>query len=122
MGILTHTWEASRLFVNRSRFDRNGAYEKFCGHAVYAGFIDTATVQASTFTGHPFCHSIKSRALVSRIVGNRIGDGPDGTSSYAINLPTGGTAFIRQNVICKEPSSDNPFCAICIGEEITRPG
>ncbi len=122
MGILTHNREASRLVVSRSRFERNGACETFCGHAIYAGFIGAATVQASTFSGHRFGHSIKSRALVSQIVGNRIGDGPDGTSSYAINLPNGGTAVIRQNVIRKGPGSDNSFCAICIGEEIARPG
>jgi hypothetical protein len=122
MGILTHNREASRLVVDRSRFDRNGDCEKFCGHAVDAGFIGSATVRESTFTGHRFGHSIKSRALVSEIVGNRIGDGPGGTSSYAINLPNGGTAIIRRNVIAKGPGSYNPFCAICIGEEIAPPG
>ena len=61
------------------------------------------------------------RALVSRIVGNRISDGPTGTSSYAINLPNSGSADIRHNVIQKGPFSDNVHCAICIGEEIEPP-
>ena len=122
MGILTHNRRGSRLFVSKSRFDGNGACEKFCGHAIYAGFIGELRVQASEFSGHLFGHHIKSRALVSRIVGNRISDGPAGTASYAINLPNSGTADIRHNVIRKGRLSDNIHCAICIGEEIRPRG
>lgn len=121
MGILTHNRRRSSLVVTGSRFERNGTCETFCGHAIYAGFIDAVTVENSMFLEHRFGHHIKSRALVSRIVGNSIADGQIGTSSYAINLPNSGTAFIRRNAIQKGPESDNLLCAICIGEEIARP-
>lgn len=118
MGILTHNRRASRLVVSDSRFEGNGACDTFCGHALYAGLIDRLTVWNSVFSGHFFGHHIKSRALVSNIVGNSIEDGATGTSSYAINLPNSGTALLRDNRIQKGPLSDNPGCAICIGEEI----
>lgn len=122
MGILTHNKRISSLHISRSRFDGNGNCPKFCGHAVYAGAIATLTVKASQFSNHRFGHHIKSRALVSSIIGNTLSDGASGTSSYAINLPNSGTASIRRNTIQKGPLSDNVHCAICIGEEIARPG
>ena len=121
MGILSHNRRASRLVVVRSRFEGNGNCETFCGHALYAGLIAALTVRDSVFTGHYFGHHIKSRALASEVSGTRIGDGAAGTSSYAIDLPNSGSALIRGNVIAKGPGSDNPYCAICIGEEIVAP-
>jgi hypothetical protein len=118
MGILTHNKRISSLYIMRSRFDGNGDCPEFCGHAVYAGAIASLTVQGSEFRNHRFGHHIKSRALVSNIVGNVISDDISGTSSYAINLPNSGTATIRGNAIQKGRLSDNLHCAICIGEEI----
>lgn len=118
MGILTHNKRISSLYIIRSRFDGNGNCPEFCGHGVYAGAIASLTVKASTFRDHHFGHHIKSRALVSTIVGNTISDGVAGTSSYAINLPNSGTATIRGNAIQKGRLSDNLHCAICLGEEI----
>ena len=121
MGILTHNKTISSLSVSKSRFDGNGNCEKFCGHAIYAGFISELRVEDSEFRNHYFGHHIKSRALVSHIAGNRISDGAAESASYAINLPNSGTALIRHNVIQKGPLSDNINCAICIGEEIKPP-
>tara|TARA_R110002110_G_scaffold74579_5_gene197325 strand:+ start:2544 stop:3632 length:1089 start_codon:yes stop_codon:yes gene_type:complete len=118
MGILTHNRRISSLHISHSRFDGNGNCPEFCGHAVYAGAISRLVVQASSFRNHRFGHHIKSRALVSLIVGNTLSDGVSGTSSYAINLPNSGSATIRGNSIQKGPLSDNIHCAICIGEEI----
>ncbi|MFT5487178.1 MAG: hypothetical protein ACI9JL_001823 [Paracoccaceae bacterium] len=122
MGILTHNKHVSSLHISRSRFNGNGNCETFCGHGVYAGAITALTIRASEFRNHRFGHHIKSRALVSSIIGNTISDGMSGTSSYAINLPNSGTATIRGNTIQKGKLSDNLHCAICIGEEIVLPG
>ena len=122
MGILTHNRHVSSLHISRSWFDENGDCQEFCGHAVYAGSIAALTVQTSKFRNHRFGHHIKSRALVSSIIGNTISDDASGTSSYAINLPNSGTATIRGNAIQKGQFSDNLHCAICIGEEVARPG
>lgn len=122
MAILTHNNPVSSLSVSRSVFADNGYCATYCGHGIYAGLISTLIVRNSQFRKTHFGHHIKSRAQTSHIVGNRLSDGEAGTSSYAINLPNSGTATIRGNSIQKGPLSDNVYCAICIGEEISAPG
>jgi hypothetical protein len=122
MAILTHNKRVSSLSVSQSVFDDNGYCATYCGHGIYAGLISTLIVRNSQFRKTHFGHHIKSRALTSHITGNRLSDGETGTSSYAINLPNSGTATIRGNTIQKGPLSDNVYCAICIGEEITALG
>ena len=49
-------------------------------------------------------------------------DGPDGTSSYAIEVPNGGSLVARGNTIEKGPKSENHTGAIVIGMEgVTQP-
>ena len=122
MAILTHNRTVSSLLVSNSVFDTNGDCETYCGHGVYAGLISTLIVRSSDFRNTRFGHHIKSRALMSHIVGNHLSDGQTGTASYAINLPNSGSATIRGNTIQKGRLSDNVYCAICIGEEISAPG
>ena len=122
MAILTHNKHISSLSVSDSVFEENGYCETYCGHGIYAGLISNLIVRRSDFRGTHFGHHIKSRALNTEIVGSRLSDGPTGTASYAINLPNSGAARIQGNTIQKGPRSDNPFCAICIGEEIGPPG
>ena len=118
MGLLAHNRRSTSLVIRDSVFENNGACETFCGHGLYAGLISSLVVENSVFAGQRFGHHIKSRAAKSLIAGNRISDGPYGTASYAIDLPNGGAAVIRGNRIEKGPLTDNPYCAICIGEEI----
>lgn len=120
MGIIAHDRLQSTMHISDSRFDHNGDCPSFCGHGVYAGRIAHLSVTNSQFVGHNLGHHIKSRALVSDIIGNRITDGATGTASYAINLPDSGTATIRNNYIEKGPLSDNVKALIAIGEEGTR--
>lgn len=122
MAILTHNKHVSSLFVSDSLFDHNGYCATYCGHAVYAGLISKTVVRNSVFRNTHFGHHIKSRALETQVIDNRLWDGPAGTSSYAINMPNSGSGVIRGNRIQKGPFSDNVFCAICIGEEIVPDG
>ena len=117
MGILTQNKRHTNLVVIGSKFEQNGDCPTFCGHGIYAGLSGTLKVMNSTFSGHRFGHHIKSRAANNQIVGNRIRDGVDGTASFAIDLPNGGTALIRQNYIEKGPASDNSTTMIAIGNE-----
>jgi hypothetical protein len=122
MAILTHNKHVSSLYVADSTFDDNGFCDTYCGHAIYAGLIAKTVIWNSVFRNTRFGHHIKSRALESQIIGNRLSDGVAGTASYAINMPNSGSGIIRGNKIQKGPKSDNIFCAICIGEEIVAPG
>jgi hypothetical protein len=51
------------------------------------------------------------------VIGSRIEDGPEGNSSYLIELPNGGNGLIQDNVLEKGPNSDNPDVVISIGVE-----
>lgn len=117
MGILTHNKRKSWLVIENSTFQQNGDCPSFCGHGVYAGSISGLRITGSTFRFHKFGHHIKSRALRSEIIGNRIIDGAIGTASFAIDIPNGGTVLIRGNVLEKGVRSNNAMAIISIGEE-----
>ena len=117
MGILTHNKRRSSLVVERSTFQQNGDCSSFCGHGVYAGSISRLRIVGSTFRFHKFGHHIKSRTQLTEIIGNRILDGTVGTASFSINIPNGGTALIRNNVLEKGARSNNGMAMISIGEE-----
>jgi hypothetical protein len=120
MGVLTHNERSSSLTIVNSRFEANGDCPDFCGHGVYAGFIGRLIIRQSTFLGHRFGHHIKSRALHTEIVGNRILDEAAGTASFAIDLPDSGSAVIRHNFIHKGPKAANVKGVIAIGEESAK--
>ena len=117
MGIIAHDKRQSAMVISDSRSEHNGDCPRFCGHGVYAGRIAHLSIADSQFAGHNLGHHIKSRALVSFIIGNQIMGGATGTASDAINLPDSGTATIRNNYIEKGPLSDNVKALIAIGEE-----
>jgi hypothetical protein len=52
-------------------------------------------------------HNVKSRAEENHILYNRILDGQDGSASYAIDIPDGGTSYIIGNLIQQGPNTDN---------------
>ncbi|MFO1052485.1 MAG: PKD domain-containing protein [Planctomycetota bacterium] len=61
-------------------------------------------------------HCIKSRAEQTRILWCRVGDFAGGSSSYTIDIPDGGLAFLIGNVIHKGRNSQNEI-AISFAEE-----
>ena len=117
-GILASGPSDSVVRVTDSAFRGNGACIGACAHGIYAGRpIALLDVERSRFADTHVGHHIKSRARATRIIGNRIEDGAEGTSSYLIDVPNGGDLLIRDNDMQKGPRSDNPQCAISIGEE-----
>ncbi|HTV89598.1 MAG TPA: hypothetical protein VME41_11335 [Stellaceae bacterium] len=108
------------LFIDN---DKGGFRCKtWCDHAVYIGDADLLRVVRSRFFGTREGHSIKSRAVRTEVAGCTIEDGPNGTSSYLIDIPNGGAVVVRGNTMEKGPNSSNPADAIAIGEEgVTHP-
>lgn len=94
------------LVIERSEFAGNGGGDGRT-HAIYIGHIKSLTVRGSWFRDTKIGHHIKSRAENNLIVANRITDEADGTASYEIDLPNGGTGFILANVIQKGSRADN---------------
>lgn len=103
--------------VNASEFLDNGiGTGSAIGHNIYIGRIASFTMTGSTSEGAIVGHEVKSRALNTTLLNNLISDGPDGTSSYSIDIPDGGNATIENNVIEQGPKSENPVI-IAYGEE-----
>ena len=120
-GILSGT-RGGTTAIRDSLFERNGTCQSACAHGLYVGEVDLLRVENSRFIGTRQGHHIKSRARRTEIVGCTIADGPDGTASYAIELPNGGDLLARGNTIEKGPRSGNHTAAIAIGAEgVTHP-
>jgi hypothetical protein len=118
-GILSDFNTKSTITVKNSVFGGNGTCvgSAGCAHAIYAGHIGTLDVEKSTFADTQAGHAIKSRANNTIVIGNKITDGPTGTSSYLIDVPNGGAVTITGNYFEKGPRSSNSTAAIIMGEE-----
>lgn len=121
-GILATTAKTGTVTIRNSIFEGNGSciQEKLgCAHGIYIA-AKLLRVENSTFRKQRDGHYIKSRSERTELTGNTIEDGADGTSSYLVDLPDGGSLVMRRNILEKGPRSRNPACAITIGEESTR--
>ncbi len=110
----------STITINYSEFANNGVSDPNSAgygytHNLYVGGT-ALIINNSYFHNANIGHEIKSRAASTTIQNSRIDDGATGTASYDIDLPNGGNAVIKNNVIEQGPLSDNPKI-ICFGEE-----
>jgi hypothetical protein len=117
-GILAGGSPNSVLRITDSTFAGNGACIDACAHGVYAGErILLLDIDHCVFMDTKVGHDIKSRARNTVVRDSVIEDGPNGTSSYLIDIPNGGNVLIQSNTMEKGAHSDNPDTAISIGEE-----
>lgn len=105
-GILGGRLAKGTLLVENSRFERNGHGGQ--AHGLYIGrnvdnFVFRRNLVLSTRSEG---HGVKSRARRSMIEDNIIAS-LDGNDSRAIDLPNGGEALIRGNILEKGPDSVN---------------
>lgn len=113
-GILTANAPTGSIAINNSEFAFNGTGDGRT-HNIYVGDIGTLSINNSYIHDAKVGHEIKSRAENTTITNSRIFDN-NSTASYSIDLPNGGIATIRNNVIEQGPNSDNGFI-IAYGEE-----
>jgi hypothetical protein len=110
------------VIIRNSDFVKNGFCGDNCAHGIYIEHVDLLRVERSRFFNTQQGHSIKSRALRTEVIGCDIADGPDGTSSYLIDVPNGGALIVSRNSLEKGPKSENQTTAIAIGAEgVTHP-
>lgn len=115
-GILTHQVAHASLEVHDSEFIDNGkSHSNGQAHGIYVGQIGRFVVRGSWFTGTQVGHLIKSRARESHIVYNRITN-EAGSSSYEINLPNGGVAYVIGNLI-QQGAHEGNSTIVSYGEE-----
>jgi len=121
-GILAGGTAAARLVIEDSVFRGNGALRegRDCAHGVYAGTFGAVVIRRSHFVGTRTCHHVKSRALRTEVLDSTIEDGPEGDSSYLIDVPNGGDLLVARSTLRKGPRSDNPGTAVMIGAEGVR--
>ncbi len=121
-GILSTDLPTSTITVRNSEFTKNGSCDQACAHGIYVGHIALLHVEGSTFRETKQAHDIKSRALRTEVVDSNLSDGPDGTASYGIDIPNGGSVVVTGNTFEKGPNAENHTAIIKIGEEgITQP-
>jgi hypothetical protein len=116
-GILAADNSGSVLIVKNSSFRGNGNCIALCAHGIYANHIALLRIEHSRFEAQHVGHHIKSRAERTEIRGSIVEDGPDGSTSYLVDLPNGGEALISGNRFEKGPLSQNPRTAIAIAAE-----
>jgi len=116
-GILAGGNDASAIVIKNSIFRGNGNCIAACAHGIYIGRISLLRVENCTFQEQHVGHHIKSRAARTEIINNSVQDGPNGSASYLVDLPNGGSALISGNLFEKGPRSSNKRTAIAIGAE-----
>lgn len=116
-GILTNTEVKGALIVRDSEFLHNGACDHACAHGIYANNLDLLRIERSKFFETQHGHHIKSRARRTDVIDSDLQDGPNGTSSYQIEVPNGSSVIVRGCTIQKGPKGENHNGAIVIGAE-----
>ncbi len=120
-GILSGT-EGATIIVRNSYFERNGTCQGSCAHGIYVGHAKLLRVENSKFFDTREGHHIKSRAERTEVIGCTIDDGEDGTASYMVEAPNGGSLIVRDSTLTKGPMAGNHTGAIVIGTEgVTQP-
>jgi hypothetical protein len=117
MGILTGN-RGGRLTLEDGLIEEAGGGD--LSHGVYMGLGDELIMRRVTVTNlRKLGHLVKSRAARTTIEDCRL-IGGEGRYSREIDLPNGGIAVIRNNVIEKGPNTDNAD-SIAVGAEATDP-
>lgn len=95
------------VLVEYSEFARNG-FGDGRSHNIYIGARTKRFTLRYSYTHHArIGHQIKSRAAENHIVYNRIMDEDDGNSSYLLDLPNGGMAYVIGNSMQQGRKTEN---------------
>ena len=115
-GILSNPNPTAVIKIIGSDFVGNGKCAANCAHAIYINRIALLDVEHTRIFDTHSGHGIKSRAAKTVVIDSDIEDGPNGTSSYAIDAPLGGTVVVEGTRIEKGPHAENHAFAITVGE------
>jgi len=105
-GVLTWNDPDSDILIERSVFAHNG-HGDGQSHNIYIGRVRSFTLRFSHSHDSKSGHEVKSRARTNSILYNRLTDEDGGNSSYLIDLPEGGTAYIVGNILEKGTLAEN---------------
>lgn len=105
-GLLAGNNEQSTILIEHSIFERNG-HGDGQSHNIYINRVRHFILRYSFTHQTKIGHNVKTRAIRSDLLYNRISDEDIGTSSYSIDLSNGGEVYIIGNVIQQSPKTKN---------------
>lgn len=108
MGVLTANLPELSLEVVDSEFGEAPRHKGNLHHLLYVGAIGKFVLRGSRFSQGYLGHLVKSRARENHILYNMLVDGADGKSSYELEFPNGGIAYVIGNAIGQSTGTDNP--------------
>lgn len=104
-GILESNIAGSNILIEFTEFARNG-YKSGQSHNLYIGHAASLMFRFNYSHDAVVGHLLKTRAAVNYILYNRLTE-EDGTGSYEIDVPNGGTTYVIGNLIQQGPSTEN---------------
>ena len=107
MGILTAS-APELLEVIDSEFGDAPRHKGSLHHLLYVGMIGKFILRGSRFSNGYLGHLVKSRARENHILYNMLVDGAGGKSSYELEFPNGGIAYVIGNTVGQSAGTDNP--------------
>ena len=105
-GILTGSGKNAVVEIKGSEFSYNG-FGKGRTHNIYVGRVARFSLINSYIHHAIIGHNVKTRANKNFISYNKIIDGEDGQSSYAIDISEGGKSYLIGNVIQQGKKTEN---------------
>ncbi|WP_447760569.1 right-handed parallel beta-helix repeat-containing protein [Sphingopyxis panaciterrae] len=118
-GILTADDAQATLTIDRSTFSRLGRCDRglSCAHSVYTGIYGRVVVTRSRFEKGTGGHYMKTRAVQVDISDNSFDDTQGSATNYMIDLPSGSTGRIANNLIIQGRDKENHSALIAIAAE-----
>jgi hypothetical protein len=112
-GLLESNIAGSNIVIENSEFYQNGVSNPSLTngygftHNLYIGHCASLTFEYNYTHASNVGHLLKTRAAVNTILYNKITQ-ENGTSSYDIDIPNGGTSYVIGNEVEKGPNAGNP--------------
>lgn len=118
-GILTADDPASKVTVDRSTFSGLGRCDRglSCAHSIYVNAYGALTVTHSRFERGQGGHYVKSRARRIAVSDSSFDDTQGRTTNYMIDLSSGATGTIANNVFVQGPNKENHSAFITVAPE-----
>jgi hypothetical protein len=105
-GILAGDSPQSDILVEACEFDHNGQGDGY-SHNMYINHVRRFTLRGCWSHNAHRGHDVKSRALATDILYNRISDDDASDTSYLIDLPNGGLCRIIGNILRRGLNAQN---------------
>lgn len=118
-GILTADDSDATLTIDRSTFSRLGRCDRglSCAHSVYTGLYGRVVVTRTRFEKGTGGHYLKSRAIKVDISDNSFDDTQGSATNYMIDLPSGSTGRVVNNLLIQGRDKENYSALIAVAAE-----